>query len=361
MKTRKRKKNKTRKRKIKKLGNNSIKKISRKKSKRIHKPRGCGLKTSGKYKKIYKKLNGNGLTMGMITVPLSPDKQFFQVCGDSYIASSHITWLKRYGVRILPIPWSTKKFDYYMKQCNGFYFPSGGAFAGTQREYYRCCKTFLNMAIKENDKGRHTPIWGGCMGMQQLMIIADGKNDLEKLLQRFDSYDNLLSTLDFTEKGLNSRLIRDMTQHQITKLTKRECTLNNHKMGITPHKFKMKKKLNKFYKIVSTSDDRKGRTYVSTIEAYHYPFYGVQWHPERSSEMDYFVKFFIKEMRKNPKRNKKATKKMFSKTVDCMGYSNSLYKKCNFYWHKKTSKHNRKLCNAAQIQKKRKETEEMGV
>ena len=68
------------------------KKKTRKKNKNKHKPRGCGLNTSGKYKKIYKKLNGKGLTMGMITVPLSPDKQFFQVCGDSYIASSHITW-----------------------------------------------------------------------------------------------------------------------------------------------------------------------------------------------------------------------------------------------------------------------------
>lgn len=318
-------------------------------------------KYRGRYKLKYNKLNGNGLTIGMITVPLSPDKQFFQVCGDSYIASSHITWLKRYGVKILPIPWSTKKFDYYLKRCNGFYFPSGGAFAGTQKEYYNCCKTFLQMAIKENDKGRYTPIWGGCMGMQQLMIIADGKNDLENLLQRFDSYDNLLSTLEFTEEGLNSRMVRDMTQKQINKLSKKKCTLNNHKMGLTPHKFKLRKKLNKFYKIVSTSVDRKNREYVSTIEAYHYPFYGVQWHPERSSEMDYFVKFFIKELRKNPKRGRKNTRKLFSKKVDCLGYSNSLYKKCNFYWHKKTSKHNRKLCNAAQIQKKRKETGENGA
>ena len=61
------------------------------------------------------------------------------------------------------------------------------------------------------------------------------------------------------------------------------------------------------------------------------------------------------------KRNKKTVKKMFSKNVDCMGYSNSLYKKCRFYWHKHTSKHNRKLCNAAQIQKRRDESQEGGV
>ena len=31
------------------------------------------------------------------------------------------------------------------------------------------------------------------------------------------------------------------------------------------------------------------------------------------------------------------------------------YIKCRFYWHKHTSKHNKKLCNAAQIQKRRAE------
>ena len=108
------------------------------------------------------------LVVGMISVPLTPGKKYYQVCGDSYIASSHITWLKRFGVKILPIPYTTKNFKGYMSKINGLYFPSGGAFAGTQKEYYNCCKKFLQLAMKENDKCNHFPIWGGCMGMQQL-------------------------------------------------------------------------------------------------------------------------------------------------------------------------------------------------
>ena len=34
---------------------------------------------------------------------------------------------------------------------------------------------------------------------------------------------------------------------------------------------------------------------------------------------------------------------------------NRLYKRCRFYWHKRTSKHNRKLCSAAQLLKNDKE------
>ena len=116
-------------------------------------------------------------------------------------------------------------------------------------------------------------------------------------------------------------------------------------------KFKRHKNIDKFYKIVSTSKDRKGRDFVSTIEGRFYPFYGVQWHPERSSAMDYFAKFFVKELKKNRVRNKKFSRKIYTKEIDCFNYSNRLYKRCRFYWHKKTSKHNRRLCNAAQLLK----------
>ena len=299
--------------------------------------------------------------VGMISVPLTPDKKYFSVCGDSYIASSHIRWLQRHNIKVVPIPYTTKDYKYYMKRINGLYFPSGGAFAGTQHEYYHCCKTFLKLAMKENDTGHYFPIWGGCMGMQQMMIIADEHDDLKNLLTRFDSYDNLLLNLEFTPEGKRSRLVRFMKAKVLKKLEKRPCTLNNHKLGISPLRFKRHKNLDNFYKVVSWSRDRKGRKFVSTIEGRYYPFFGVQWHPERSSEMDYFVKFFKSELRKNKKKLRKTRRKLFKKEIDCFNYSDSLYKKCRFYWHKKTSKHNRKLCNAAQLLKNNPEDERNGV
>ena len=56
-----------------------------------------------KHKKTSKKKKRQ-LVVGMISVPLTPGKKYYQVCGDSYIASSHIKWLKRFGIKILPIP-----------------------------------------------------------------------------------------------------------------------------------------------------------------------------------------------------------------------------------------------------------------
>ena len=73
--------------------------------------------------------------------------------------------------------------------------------------------------------------------------------------------------------------------------------------------------------------------------------------PERSAAMDYFAKFFINELKKNHTKNKKSTRKIYTKEIDCFNYSNRLYKRCRFYWHDRTSKHNRRLCSAAQLLK----------
>ena len=40
--------------------------------------------------------------------------------------------------------------------------------------------------------------------------------------------------------------------------------------------------MGKFWKALSWNYDRKGLKYVSSIEAWKYPFIGVQFHPEKN-------------------------------------------------------------------------------
>ena len=68
----------------------------------------------------------------------------------------------------------------------------------------------------------------------------------------------------------------------------------------------------------------------------------------KEQEIRIFSNFFAKEVKKNkhkPKFNKKDI--LQRKKVHCMTYSNNLYKDCYFYWHNRTSAHNKKLCSVA--------------
>ena len=66
--------------------------------------------------------------------------------------------------------------------------------------------------------------------------------------------------------------------------------------------------------------------------------------------MKSLIKFFVKEVKKNNKKVKPIRKKpLFTKKINCSNYSEGLYKRCNFFWHKRTSAHNKRLCSYAQL------------
>ena len=301
-----------------------------------------------------KKKKKNKYIIGIVTVPLTPTKKFYKVCGDSYISSRHITWLKENGFETLYIPYDTKNLEEYLDKVHGVYLPSGGAFSGTQMTYYRCCKNIINYSIKTNDRGVYFPLWGCCMGFQQMLIVADGNDNVKDFLQNFDSFKNLMCKIKITKEGKLSKIVKGIDKSILKRIQKEKCTLNNHFMGVTPSKFKRIKLINDFYKIVGTSKDRKGKEFIAILEARNYPFFAVQWHPERSQEMNTFIKFFAKEVKKSKRKRHtllqyKKHNNMFTKKINCYNYSEGLYKKCNFFWHKRTSAHNRNLCNAAQL------------
>lgn len=63
-------------------------------------------------------------------------------------------------------------------------------------------------------------------------------------------------------------------------------TMNNHHRGISPDVFVQIETLSQLWNITSVNHDRDLRPFVSTIEPLepeHFPFYGVQYHPEKNA------------------------------------------------------------------------------
>lgn len=250
--------------------------------------------------------------IGILAQPCVDDKQRW---GASYIAASYVKWIESAGAQVVPIPFNSSAavLKSYVDRLNGILLPGGGV--DLQNSYYYTAEKILfNLVVDANNAGTYLPLWATCLGFESIGVIASG-DDFSVLQDGFDSY-HLPLPLQFTSDFKSSRLFRDAPDNIINILGNQPVTLNNHHAGITTTTFSNNSKLKSFYRLMSTNFDRVGKQFISTIESFKYPIYGVQYHPEKNSfEWDnrenlphsweaiqvtqYFANFFVNEARKN--------------------------------------------------------------
>ncbi|KAG6927545.1 gamma-glutamyl hydrolase [Chelydra serpentina] len=203
--------------------------------------------------------------------------KIFHKCGRSYIAASYVKFIESAGARVVPIRlWrSEEEYDKIFQSINGVLFPGGGVSLKTS-EYSRVARIFYKKALKANDKGDYFPVWGTCLGHQELTYLTSEKNLLVKT-----KTENISLPLDFTIAAKDSRMFQNFPDDLLEKLATEPLTAHFHKWSVSMKNFRKNEKLNNFYKVLTTNTDGKIE-FASTIEAYKYPIYGVQWHPEKS-------------------------------------------------------------------------------
>jgi len=233
---------------------------------------------------------------------LFPDKH-------SYIPASYLKYIEGAGARGVPIL-IDQSDEYYVKMfnsINGLLLP-GGAVDLVDSGYARAGAKFYQLAIAANDDGDHFPIWGTCLGFELLSVLTAGSN----YLTNCDSFTP--RSLTFQTAAKSSRLFGNAPEDVLDTLANSASTANIHEMCLTEANF-TNSRLSEFYDITTTSIDDAGLTFISSVEAKNYPFWGVQFHPEKvlyewlkptiphsAGAVDasqYFADFFINQARKS--------------------------------------------------------------
>ncbi|XP_065828639.1 gamma-glutamyl hydrolase-like [Oscarella lobularis] len=195
-----------------------------------------------------------------------------------YLAASYVKYIESAGARVVPIMlnWTSEELSTVLSSINGVLFPGGGQNLVTSR-YFEIAKQVYQHSINATDSGQVWPVWGTCLGFEALNVITADEN----VLYEVDA-ENYSIPLQFTEDFEQSRMFKDCPSKIIQILRNDNVTMNNHVKAVSPTNFSETVALNNFYKVLSVNKDRKGRSFVSTMEAYKYPIYGVQWHPEKN-------------------------------------------------------------------------------
>eukprot|EP00123_Amoebidium_parasiticum_P012495 comp21396_c0_seq1/m.29455 comp21396_c0_seq1/g.29455 ORF comp21396_c0_seq1/g.29455 comp21396_c0_seq1/m.29455 type:complete len:328 (-) comp21396_c0_seq1:474-1457(-) len=215
--------------------------------------------------------------IGILSLPVDGKSQSFEKF--SYIAASYVKWLEGGGARTVPIPYDSNPEDIR----NLFYSLNGIVFTGgasvEEPKYYQAGQLLFNLTVEAAGSGDYVPLWGTCLGFEFITMLASGNpNVLDEHL--FDA-NNFSLPLTFTQQAEKSRLYGPLVGTDLWNVFRHEAvTANEHEHGISPDRFSQQG-LDKFYRVTSLNRDRNGLPFVSSIEAYEYPIYGVQWHPEK--------------------------------------------------------------------------------
>jgi gamma-glutamyl hydrolase len=195
-------------------------------------------------------------------------------CKNSYVYTSYIDWISMSGEQSIIIPYTISESDLriLLNRIQGVVF-TGGAIQNkkmhSSKQYNQLINTLFFIykhAIQENNKGNYYPIFGTCLGHEILLMFATHKENLKESIHSHPKHGTFPFHVD-----TSSRLGKWFTPSMRAKMKKTPCVTHSHQYGndITPIPH---------VRIVSILD-----TFIGSIEFEEYPFYGVQFHPERPS------------------------------------------------------------------------------
>jgi gamma-glutamyl hydrolase len=183
---------------------------------------------------------------------------------------NYVAWLESVGITPVCIPYNLPKEDLLicLDKVNGVLWTGGAienkTYTTHQKKVYTdTLYTSFEVAKKYNDQGRKYPIWGTCQGFEFLVLFHNGKHtSIHSLPQHHAD-----GKFPITFTGNSS--MRTFFGSLAEEMKERACSTHHHKYGFDI-------KAMSHIQILSTQED-----YINIIKYKEYPFYGVQFHPER--------------------------------------------------------------------------------
>ena len=198
----------------------------------------------------------------------------------SYIAASYVKFIEMSGAQVVPIYSfsDTTQVLALLKKINGVLFPGGGMQFSMSNQWTKNADAILKYAKQQNDQGNPFPVWGTCLGFQLLSYLTSNYNN--SILTRVYGDEAIIHPINLLSE---SYIFATLVSGQKDKLTKGNGIMYfNHNWAVTIETFNDNINLKNFWNLVGQSTTPQNQKFVSVMEAKKYPFYAVQFHPEKN-------------------------------------------------------------------------------
>lgn len=288
--------------------------------------------------------------IGILTEELTDhSKSMYNNAYTSYIAASYVKFIEGAGARVVPI-WIGKSDEYYrriLSRINGVLLPGGSASFDTSGGFTEAGGIIYGIAKEMNAVGDYFPILGICLGFELLIYIAANNT---KNRRQCDINREALPLI-FKDGYELSKLFGNASNDTIQILKTKNVTVNLHKYCITEHSLNAHGVAREF-RVTSYNMDNNGLQFISSLEHKQYPFYGLQFHPEKNlyewklnlkiphsfnavQVGQYFANFFVNEARKSehtfPNSEMEKRKLIYNYSPTYTGLNNTSFEQCYLF------------------------------
>jgi gamma-glutamyl hydrolase len=210
-----------------------------------------------------------------------PDPANQKIINTTNVMGLYVEWIRAAGGDAIAIhSWmSDSEIEEIFTKVNGFLFQGGGRNLDLNGEFEVFSNKIINKVIEYKDKKNITiPLWGTCQGFELIhMLVANSY-----LLDKFDA-DNILTPLVFDDSIIRkSRMFSLFNEADFSSLKNLNTTAHFHHFGVSESTFNKYQTLKTMFQITSYGKDRNNDLAIASIEAFNYPIYAVQFHPEKS-------------------------------------------------------------------------------
>ncbi|RXM99837.1 Gamma-glutamyl hydrolase [Acipenser ruthenus] len=122
---------------------------------------------------------------------------------------------------------SEEEYEKLFNSLNGVLFPGGGANL-TSSGYAKAASVFYRLALKANDQGDFFPVWGTCLGFEELTYLTSGE-----LILTATNTSNVSLPLDFMPDAKDSRLFKNVPEDVLKALATEPITVNSHHWSVS--------------------------------------------------------------------------------------------------------------------------------
>lgn len=182
--------------------------------------------------------------------------------------AAYVKGLNIAGARVVPLFFnhSLEESKAKIDKCNGLFYAGGDA----GQDYTDWGHELFNYVLELNDQGIYYPIWGTCLGFENLAQFTS--SDPDNVLSLIEShYENPL--LKFIKDPKDTEMFSPLRE-QAMNFEKYNMTLNSHSWGLSPNTFKQDEGLANFFIPTSVSYNDSGIPFVASMEARKYPVFG---------------------------------------------------------------------------------------